>query len=76
MAIKKQLAVRGPKGSGSAGAEPEKNEELRAALADWRDALSAFDAAEEPLPMELASIRLEAAHRRFGCLAAQSARGS
>ena len=42
---------------------------LRAALGDWQYALGVFDAAEDPKLLELASIRLEAAHRRYGCLA-------
>lgn len=41
------------------------------ALNEWRRALELFDAADEPLMTELASIRLDAARRRFGCIAAE-----
>ena len=41
------------------------------ALNEWRRAMELFDAADEPLMTELASIRLEAAHKRFGCIAAE-----
>ena len=44
---------------------------LKAALCDWRAAIAAFDAAEEPLIMELAAIRMQESGRRYGCLAAQ-----
>lgn len=43
---------------------------LRAALKEWRYAFEVFDSADDPKIAELALIRLEAAHRRFGCLAA------
>ena len=44
---------------------------LLAALNEWKLALELFDSADEPIITELASIRLEAAHRKFGCLAAE-----
>lgn len=46
-------------------------EALKAALSDWRAAITAFDSAEEPLVMELAAIRMQESSRRYGCLAAQ-----
>lgn len=46
-------------------------EALIDALAEWRLAEQLFDSADEPVAMELAAIRLEAAHRRFGCLASK-----
>lgn len=45
-------------------------EALSRALAEWRLAQELFDSAEDTTVMELAAIRLDAAHRRFGCLAA------
>ena len=47
---------------------------LRAALADWKYALTVFDSAEDPVTTELASIRLDEAGRRFGCLAGEHRR--
>ena len=69
---------------GAVGAETDLNrcgaeaycsmEALSSALEDWRRAQQIFDRTDDPVLTELAVIRLEAAHRRFGCLAAELVR--
>lgn len=51
--------------------DPCCREALISALDEWRRAQEVFDSTDDPVSAELAAIRLEAAGKRYGCLAAQ-----